>query len=263
MERTRLYLKIAAIAPVKIIDIYFKRQGTSQRMKEFRDTFGQCDEKVTVWNITGKKDSQTARMFRSRKCSFVRQYYARNDKLLYRSTGISRQENPICYVLITDEELWDQNAFWTQIVQEDCVQNAHVLRYRYIAPSDHTRSRYNKALGAIYQDEPTYCLYIPGPAPLVADQGCEIAFPKKPASSSEAQICVDADEEESIAPDAHGNGHEESAQSFTDYGVDQEEDIKSENRLCTCGGVVDKPDRMKGDDFLSFMERALAIYEKV
>lgn len=185
-----------------------------------------------------------------------------------------RKAESVLYVLVTDDYLWDVNAFWMDLAREPCVEEGHVLQYEYIPHHDRLKQAVPKSLASTYQEDPTICRYFPGPSPLLQEEAATLLFPPRLPTATKKQQEEGGEDKGSIIstksdlPDEQDTLTEVSCDSHlapVENDHADEEDAKAEASChCTCLNPVEKvAANKKGDDFLSFLERALSIYEKV
>lgn len=180
-----------------------------------------------------------------------------------------KQEQPIFYVFCTDESSWSQNPFWTEIIGEDLVEKGVVLGRPAGNNVVEALTSFDKTLPATNQAESHHTAASPA----------SVSFHETHSMSAQGDSTPEHD-----TVDQLGEQPEIVAKISTCIGKQLNQSGRY-RRFMTTGGTDDSESKednptefspspsvapvekatpaQKGDEFLSFLERALSIYEKV
>ncbi|KAH8090900.1 hypothetical protein HD553DRAFT_347348 [Filobasidium floriforme] len=184
---------------------------------------------------------------------------------LLRAT-ISRKEQPIFYVFVTDDLFWSQNPFWTEIIGEDLVEKGIVLGHPAGDNVVKALTSFDKTLSATNQAEPRHTPGSAASASLHEPHSMSAQGDSTPEHDTVDQL----EEQPEIVVNCIGKQLNQSGRYrrfVTTGGTDDSESKKDTPTEFSPSPSVVPVEKaapaQKGDEFLSFLERALSIYEKV
>lgn len=185
------------------------------------------------------------------------------------SIAILIQEQPIFYVFVTDSLFWRQNPFWTEVIQEDRVEKGVVLDCDTVNKVVKVLASVDKKIPATNQAESHDTPGSAASASLHEPHSMSAQGDSTPEHETVDQL---GEQPEIVAKISTCIGKQLNQSGryrrfVTTGGTDDsesKEDTPTEFSPSPSVAPVEKATpAQKGDEFLSFLERALSIYEKV
>ncbi|KAG7530277.1 hypothetical protein FFLO_05162 [Filobasidium floriforme] len=180
--------------------------------------------------------------------------------------AISLKEQPIFCVFVTDDLFWSQNPFWTELIQEDRVERGIVLGCGAENNVVEALTSFDKTLPPTNQAESHHTPGSAASASLNEPHSMSAQGDSSPGHDTVDQL----EEQPEIVVNCIGKQLNQSGRYrrfVTTGGTDDSEskkDTPTEFSPSLSVAPVEKATpAQKGDEFLSFLERALSIYEKV